>query len=252
MRRNNKFDDNAIMIYTDNMKYRKIVEGIFRKRPNRFIAHVEIEGVEHVVHVKNTGRCKELLVPGAKVWLEESDNPARKTRYDLVAVYKESHGEIPGQIINMDSQAPNMVAKEWLQAGGMGELTVLRPESVFGQSRVDFYLETIDGRRILLEVKGVTLEHDGIASFPDAPTERGVKHLKELASAKEQGFEAAILFVIQMKHIQYMKPNRITHPQFGEALQEAASRGVKVMAYDCLVTPEGLAIDQPVEVRIGE
>lgn len=232
------------------MNYRKIVEGKFIKRPNRFIAHVEIDGVEQVVHVKNTGRCKELLLPGSKVWLEESDNPARKTKYDLVAVYKEAHDHMPGQIINMDSQAPNKVAQEWLEAGGMGELSMLKPESVFGQSRVDFYMETVDGRRILMEVKGVTLEYDGVASFPDAPTERGVKHLKELAAATAKGYEAAILFVIQMKHIQHMEPNRETHAAFGDALADAASAGVRVMAYDCLVTPDSLAIDSPVEVRV--
>lgn len=234
------------------MRYRNVVEGIFISRPNRFIAYVEIAGVREVCHVKNTGRCKELLLPGVRVWLEKSDNPSRKTAYDLIAVFKEAHGEIPGQIINMDSQAPNIVTKEWILDGGYFEnVTLVRPETVFGNSRVDFYIETSDERKIFMEVKGVTLEKDGVASFPDAPTERGIKHLKELALAVEAGYEAYIMFVLQMKEISYMEPNRITHPEFADTLKEVSEKGVKVLAYDCKVTADELSIDLPVEVRIS-
>ena len=225
------------MLYTD------MVSGTFLARPNRFIAHVEIHGQEQVCHVKNTGRCRELLPHGAKVWCQHSDNPARKTKYDLIAVQK---GE---RLINMDSQAPNAAAKEWLLAGGLGNIEDLRAESVHGDSRFDFSF-TKDGKRCFLEVKGVTLEHDGICAFPDAPTERGVKHLKGLIQAARNGFGAYVLFVIQMADVKYLRPNDATDPAFGDALREAASNGVTVLAMDCAVTPETMSIRLPVLVRL--
>ena len=225
------------MLYTD------MVSGTFLARPNRFIAHVEIHGQEQVCHVKNTGRCRELLPHGAKVWCQRSDNPARKTKYDLIAVQK---GE---RLINMDSQAPNAAAKEWLLAGGLGNIEDLRAESVHGDSRFDFSF-TKDGKRCFLEVKGVTLEHDGICAFPDAPTERGVKHLKGLIQAARNGFGAYVLFVIQMADVKYLRPNDATDPAFGDALREAASNGVTVLAMDCAVTPETMSIRLPVLVRL--
>ena len=226
------------------MEYESITPGIFLSRPNRFIAQVEIEGREETVHVKNTGRCRELLIPGATVWLTESRNPARKTRYDLVAVDK------GGLLINMDSQAPNRVFAQWAEEGRFVQgLTLLRPETAWGTSRFDFYWEAGD-RRGFVEVKGCTLERDGLALFPDAPTERGVKHLRELTAACQAGYEAAVCFVIQMKEIRAFRPNDKTHPEFGDALRRAAAEGVQVLAVDCQVRPGGLEMDRPVPVEL--
>ena len=205
------------------MHYANMVPGIFHKRPNRFIAHVEIHGQEQVVHVKNTGRCRELLVPGATVWCQRSDNPARKTQYDLIAVQKGR------RLINMDSQAPNAAAREWLKAGGLGKVENLRPETVHGDSRFDFSF-TLEGKPCFLEVKGVTLEEDGVCAFPDAPTERGAKHLRGLAQAAREGYGAYVLFVIQMAGVTCLRPNDRTDPDFGRALREAAEQGVKILA----------------------
>lgn len=225
------------------MRYQRIREGIFRERPNRFVAMVELEGVVERCHVKNTGRCRELLVPGARVFLEESENPSRATRYDLVAVYK---GD---RLINMDSQAPNRAAGEWLAAGGLGFIPqVLRPEVRFENSRFDFYWEK-DGQRGFVEVKGVTLEQDGVVLFPDAPTLRGVKHLEELIRCVDLGYEAAVLFVVQMEGVRYFTPNRTTHPEFARALAEAAAQGVRVLAVDCHVTPKEMTLRQAVAVK---
>ena len=222
------------------MVYSKVVPGIFLSRPNRFIAHVLVDGTEEIVHVKNTGRCKELLLPGTTVYLycaPEGSN--RKTKYDLIAVQKGN------RLINMDSQAPNAVAEEWLRK--TLPHADIRREVTYGSSRFDFRI--MEGEKItFLEVKGVTLEHDGIAMFPDAPTERGLKHLRELISCKEQGYDAAVLFVIKMKGIHAFRPNDLTHPAFGDALREARSAGVRIMAMDCIVTPDSLTIDSPVKI----
>lgn len=225
------------------MEYQRIISGQFIARPNRFIAHVEIGGEKAVVHVKNTGRCKELLLPGATVYLQRAENPARKTLYDLIAVEKGS------RLINMDAQAPNQVFGEWARAGGIPGLTLLRPETTWGGSRFDFYWESAEERGFV-EVKGVTLEKDGAAYFPDAPTERGVKHLKELIAARQQGYRAAVCFVIQMTDVDFFSPNDVTHPEFGHTLRMAAGAGVDVWAYDCRVTPGSLALASPVEVRL--
>ena len=225
------------------MQYKAMVPGIFLARPNRFIAHVEIDGRREVCHVKNTGRCKELLPTGAKVWCEVSDNPARKTKYDLITVQKGS------RLINMDSQAPNAAAREWLLAGGLGMIHDLRPETVHGESRFDFSF-TLDGRQCFLEVKGVTLEEDGVCAFPDAPTQRGVKHLRGLAKAAGEGFGAYVLFVIQMDGVKYLHPNDATDPAFGAALREAAAAGVHIIAMDCAVSPDTMALRQPVPVLL--
>ena len=225
------------------MHYQNMVSGIFRARPNRFIAHIDIDGRETVCHVKNTGRCKELLTPGAQVFCEKSLNPNRKTAYDLIAVQK---GD---RLINMDSQAPNAAAKTWLLNGGLGEIQDLKPESFHGDSRFDFSF-TKDGMPCLLEVKGVTLETDGVCAFPDAPTTRGAKHLSSLTQAAKDGYGAYVLFVIQMENVQYLHPNDVTDPAFGQALREAAAAGVKILAMDCLVTPDTMTINNPVEIRL--
>ena len=227
------------------MTYENMVPGRFQDRPNRFIAHVEIGGVFETVHVKNTGRCKELLVPGAAVWCQKSDNPARKTQYDLICVQKGDY------LINMDSQAPNVAAGEWLQGGGLGEIQNLRPETVHGDSRFDFSFQK-DGKQCFLEVKGVTLEKDGICAFPDAPTERGTKHLKGLTRAAEEGFGAYVLFVIQMSPVRYLRPHEERDPAFAKALREAAAGGVTVLAMDCCVTPEEMVLQNKVEVRLDD
>ncbi len=225
------------------MHYNDMVSGIFRNRPNRFIAHVEIGGEEVVCHVKNTGRCRELLVPGAKAWCQHWDVPTRKTKYDLIAVQK-------GQrLINMDSQAPNAAAKEWLQAGGLGDISDLRPETVHGDSRFDFSFVK-DGKKCFLEVKGVTLENDGVCAFPDAPTQRGVKHLQGLTKAAQAGYGAYVLFVIQMTDVKYLHPNDVTDPVFGAALRQAEQAGVKLIAMDCHVTSDTMTIDKPVPVKL--
>lgn len=223
------------------MKYGKMARGVFLARPNRFVAHVQIDGRVEVCHVKNTGRCRELLPAGAEVWCQESDNPLRKTKFDLITVRK---GE---RLINMDSQAPNAAAREWLQAGGLGEISELRPETVHGDSRFDFSFVK-DGRRCFLEVKGVTLENDGVCAFPDAPTERGSKHLRGLARAAEGGFGAYVLFVVQMENVRYLHPNDATDPEFGKTLREAAEAGVEILAMDCKVTPETMVINESLPV----
>ena len=228
------------------MKYGKITAGRFISRPNRFIANVEVDGEVQTVHVKNTGRCRELLVPDARVYLEVSDNPARKTKYDLIAVEKvNSDGVV---LVNMDSQIPNAAAGEWLKICGMfSENAVIVREKTFGKSRFDFYVEDGD-RKAFLEVKGVTLECDGVAMFPDAPTERGVKHINELVSCIDEGYEAYILFVIQMKGVKCFRPHDEMHPEFGAALRNAADRGVKILARDCTVTPDSMTVDGEIEV----
>ena len=227
------------------MKYKNIVTGKFQSRPNRFIAMVDIDGKVETCHVKNTGRCKELLLPGAEVYLEKSGNPNRKTAYDLVGVKK---GKV---LINMDSQAPNQAVKEWLEKEVyFKNITYLKPECKYGNSRVDFYLETADERKIFIEVKGVTLEEEGVARFPDAPTLRGIKHMKELEQAVQQGYEAYILFVIQMKGIKWFEPNDRTHLEFGDTLRQVAKKGVGVLAYDCSITKESMELDMPIEVRL--
>lgn len=226
------------------MRYHGVIPGRFLSRPNRFIAQVETAAGVETVHVKNTGRCRELLVPGARVYLEPSSNPARKTPYDLIAVEK---GE---KLINMDAQAPNQVFAEWAAAGGfLPDVTAVRREVVWGESRLDFCLET-DRGPWLVEVKGVTLEEGGLARFPDAPTERGVKHLRELRRAAEAGLGAALCFVVQMENIRSVAPNDETHPAFGQALREAAEAGVTVLARECAVTPESLEIRDPVPVLL--
>ena len=218
-------------------------------RPNRFIAEVEISGERQTVHVKNTGRCRELLVEGCRVWLEKSDNPSRKTEYDLVCVEKQRVDKEP-LVINMDSQVVNDVAEEWLSSGGLFSTDAkIRREVKYKNSRFDFYVEEGD-RKVFLEVKGVTLENDGVASFPDAPTERGIKHINELISAVKDGYEAYILFVIAMKGVTRFEPNDITHKAFGDALRNAAENGVNIIAMDCLVTPDAIIIDKNVEISL--
>lgn len=223
------------------MFYANMVPGIFLSRPNRFIAYVEIDGRTETVHVKNTGRCRELLPPGARVWCQRSDNPARKTKYDLITVQK---GDL---LINMDSQAPNITAGEWLRSGGLGEIENLRRETVHGDSRFDLsFLK--NGRQCFLEVKGVTLENQGVCAFPDAPTERGAKHLRGLLRAAQEGYGAYVLFVIQMSPVRYLHPNDATDPGFGKALRRAAAGGVQVLAMDCIVTESTMDIRSPVPV----
>lgn len=231
------------------MEYGKILSGIFQTRPNRFVAHVEVEGRVEVCHVKNTGRCRELLLPGVKVWLEESANPARKTRYDLIAVEKVRPGG--PLLINMDSQAPNKVFGEWAAGGGLGFIpTLLRPETTYGNSRFDYYWERDGARRGFWEVKGVTLEENGVARFPDAPTLRGVKHLEELARARRAGYGAGVCFVVQMAGMDRVEPNDATHPEFGAALRRAERAGVEVLALECAVEPGRLAVKKQIPVRL--
>ena len=225
------------------MIYKNIVPGVFLYRPNRFIAHIEIGGQEQICHVKNTGRCRELLPRGAQVWCEKSDNPARKTQYDLIAVQKGS------RTINMDSQAPNVAAKAWLEKGGLGNIENLRPESRHGDSRFDFFF-TKEGKPCFLEVKGVTLETNGVCAFPDAPTIRGAKHLRELTELAKTGYGAYVLFVIQMTDVKYLHPNDATDPEFGRALREAKDAGVQILAMDCKVTPNTMELNKPVEVEL--
>lgn len=225
------------------MKYRNVTQAVFLSRPNRFVAQVLLGGQEITVHVKNTGRCRELLVPGCRIWLERGENPSRKTAYDLVAVYK---GE---RLINMDSQAPNQAAEEWVREGGfLPDVKMVRREVTYKNSRFDLYLETAN-RKIFMEVKGVTLEENGVVLFPDAPTQRGVKHVEELMEACRDGYEACILFVVQMKGVKEFRPNGATHPEFAAALSKARESGVKILAYDCQVTPDSMKIDSPVKVK---
>ena len=231
------------------MIYKKILPGTFLSRPNRFTARVLIDGTEQTVHVKNTGRCRELLLPGSTVWLCPSDNPARKTRYDLVAVEKETNGII--RTVNIDSQAPNAAAEEWLRSGALfPQNAVIRREITYGTSRFDFRINCGE-QTSYLEVKGVTLERDGVALFPDAPTERGVKHIRELIECAGKGFGAYILFVIQMKGVHLLRPNDATHAQFGDALRDAAAAGVNVLAADCIVTPDSMVIDRYISVDLS-
>ena len=225
------------------MHYSNMVPGIFLARPNRFIAKIIIDGNEETVHVKNTGRCRELLPAGAEVWCQRSHNPNRKTKYDLITVRK---GE---RLINMDSQAPNIAAGEWLRAGGLGNAENIRAETTHGESRFDFSF-TLNGKPCFLEVKGVTLENDGVCAFPDAPTERGAKHLRGLAQAAKEGYGAYVLFVIQMADVKYLHPNDMTDPNFGAALREAAANGVQILAVDCTVTEDTMEICNPVPVKL--
>lgn len=225
------------------MIYQNMVAGTFLSRPNRFIAKVEIDGREETVHVKNTGRCRELLIPGSAVLCQRAANPSRKTRFDLICVWKGK------RLVNMDSQAPNVAAGEWLASGGLGEIQNLRPETFHGDSRFDFSF-TRNGRPCLLEVKGVTLEMDGMCAFPDAPTQRGAKHLQGLRRAVAEGYEAYVLFVIQMADAAYFRPHFETDPAFAAALREAAAAGVQILAYDCAVTETTMTIRNPVEVRL--
>lgn len=225
------------------MKYNNIVEGRFISRPNRFIAYVDILGETCKVHVKNTGRCKELLTDHARVYLEKSDNPERSTAYDLIAVEKN------GRLINMDSNAPNAAVHEWLKKGQYFEnVTLIKPETTYGDSRFDFYIETREGRKIFLEVKGVTLEEDNLVRFPDAPSDRAVKHLKELEASTQEGYEAYVLFVIQMKDVDSFSPNEDTHKEFADTLCEVARKGVHVLAYDCQVTEDSMELADPVPI----
>lgn len=251
------------------MTYQDIHAARFLSRPNRFIAKVELDGREETVHVKNTGRCKELLLPGRTVYLEGSANPQRKTKYDLVAVEKRRESG-PPLLINMDAQAPNKVFAEWMAAGlgadlGLPKPDLLRPETTWGNSRFDFYWELSGApprnrtvvsretpilRKGFVEVKGCTLEENGLALFPDAPTERGVKHLRELIACKAAGYEAAVCIVIQMAGMTAFSPNDRTHPAFGAAMRAAAGAGVNILAVECAVTPGGLAMTRPVPVRL--
>ncbi len=230
------------------MEYKKVYPATFLSRPNRFVARVLFDGKEEVVHVKNTGRCKELLIPGAQVFLSLEKNENRKTRFDLIAVEKVCRGG--SLLVNLDSQAPNQVASDYLQSCGLfSPDAVIRREVNFKHSRFDFYIED-QNRRAFVEVKGVTLEQGGAAFFPDAPTQRGVKHIMELIKAKEDGYEAYILFIIQMKPIRYLSPNDVTHPEFGKALREAAEKGVGIFAVDCVVTPSTLIADSQIPVQL--
>lgn len=225
------------------MKYERIKTGTFLLRRNRFVAEIEIDGQVTDCHVKNTGRCRELFVPGVKVILQESDNPDRKTRYDLIAVYKN------GQLINVDSQVTNTVVEEWIKESGyFSDLKQVKREVTYGKSRFDLYVEYGDEKRAFIEVKGVTLEENGIARFPDAPTLRGVKHVEELMACQKDGYEAYLFFVVQMKQIHHVEPNWKTHPEFGQALQRAADAGVHLLAYDCQMTEDSIRVDQPLPV----
>ena len=226
------------------MKYSNIERAFFKERPNRFIAYVETQNGREICHVKNTGRCRELLTPNAVVYVQRNDNPARKTHLDLIGVEKNQY------LVNIDSQAPNAAVKEWLLAGNLfSEDAKIFSEKTYRESRFDFYIE--DGaRKAFMEVKGVTLEDDGVCRFPDAPTERGIKHIKELIRCMEDGYEAYILFVIQMSPVKYLEPNDVTHKAFGDTLREAAQAGVHVMARDCCVTIDSMEIMNEVEVRL--
>lgn len=230
------------------MRYEQIETGRFLERPNRFIAKVQMKDAVETCHVKNTGRCRELLKPGAKLYLQHCDTPGRKTKYDVIGVEKE------GLLINMDSQIPNKVVAEWLNGGGLHlDHMQIFPERKYKNSRFDLYLE-YGGRRGFMEVKGVTLEENGVARFPDAPTERGVKHIRELCDCKENGYDAYLFFVIQMKGVHVLEPNWEMHEAFGEALVQAEQAGVKILAYDCLVTEDSITIDReiPVNLKRGE
>jgi len=226
------------------MTYPNVSPAVFLSRPNRFIAHALFNGEEIICHVKNTGRCKELLVPGAMVYIQKSENPLRKTQFDLIAVRKDL------RLINMDSQAPNRVFYEHLRSGKYIEgIALIKPEARFGTSRFDFYVEAGE-RRIFIEVKGVTLGEDGVALFPDAPTERGVRHLRELMQCVATGYGAHVVFVVQMRGVRYFTPNDKTHAAFGEALREAVAAGVEVAALDCIVEPDRLEINEKIPIKL--
>lgn len=227
------------------MEYRNIKQATFINRPNRFIANIEIDGNMEICHVKNTGRCKELLIPGAKVFVQVSDSKTRKTKYDLIAVYKGN------KLVNIDSQVPNKVFYEWLLKSNLiKNITTITPEAIYGQSRFDFYIETGDSRKIFIEVKGVTLEEDGVAMFPDAPTERGVKHITELCYCIDKGYEAYIVFIVQLKDVLYFTPNDATHKAFGDALRTANNKGVNVIALDTWVTENSISVGDYVDVKL--
>lgn len=226
------------------MKYENIIKARFISRPNRFISEVEIDGNIEIAHVKNTGRCKELLMEGTTVYVQKSDNPARKTKYDLITVVKN------GMLINMDSQAPNKVFGEWVSQGNFAaDVDLIKPECKYGNSRFDFYIEA-GGRKIFAEIKGVTLEEEGIVMFPDAPTERGVKHIKELCECVKNGYEGYIFFIIQMEQCKYFTPNKATHHEFAEALKKASECGVNIKAMNCNVTKDELIILKEVEIKL--
>ena len=226
------------------MYYPNIQQAVFLERPNRFIAHILVDGKQHLCHVKNTGRCKELLIPNATIYVQYHDNTNRKTKYSLIAVQKRE------LLINMDSQVPNQIVAEWLKIGKLfPDLKLLKPETVFGSSRFDFYLETSQ-KKIFMEVKGCTLEQNGVVMFPDAPTQRGVKHIQELILAKQQGYDAYLIFVIQMKGTRYFTPNRLTHPEFADVLLQAEKAGVNILAVDCVVAPDYIEIDQQVPIQL--
>lgn len=229
------------------MEYKNIKEAVFLERPNRFIAYIEVDGKREVAHVKNTGRCRELLIPGCKIFVQENDLSHRKTKFDLISVYK---GE---RLINMDSQAPNKVVMEWLcdkkLMPQLMPLTKIKAEAVYGSSRLDFYMEA-GNRRIFAEVKGVTLEENGVVLFPDAPTERGIKHVNELCRCVEEGFDAYVIFVIQMKGVKHFAPNDKTHREFGDSLRAAKRIGVNVIAFDCDITPTEILYGDEVKVVI--
>ncbi|MCR4960757.1 MAG: DNA/RNA nuclease SfsA [Lachnospiraceae bacterium] len=216
------------------MHYENITRAKFIKRPNRFIAEVEVDGRRETVHVKNTGRCKELLLPGCEVWLTAPGTEGRKTKYDLVAVRKTT-----GVLFNIDSQAPNKIVKEWLLTQ---DYDFVRPEFTYGDSRIDFYMER-GNEKFLMEVKGCTLEIDGIGYFPDAPTERGVKHIRELIKAKQSGYHAILTFVIQMDGVSEVRANVSTHPEFGEALEDAKKAGVEILFLKCHVEPDTVTVE---------
>ena len=224
------------------MKYSNIVKGNFIDRPNRFIANVIINNKIEVCHVKNTGRCRELLINGVTVYLEKCSNPNRKTQYDLISVQKND------RLINMDSQVVNKVVHEFIPTL-FENVKYIKPEYKYGNSRIDFYVET-ESEKILIEVKGVTLENDGVVSFPDAPTERGIKHLKELQKAVTEGYKAYVLFVVQMSDVKYFKPNNITHPEFATELKKAKENGVIPLVFDCAVTPDSIEIRRPVLIKL--
>ena len=224
------------------MKYNNIVKGEFIDRPNRFIANVKINNEIEVCHVKNTGRCRELLIKGSTVYLQKSDNVNRKTKYDLIAVQK---GD---RLINMDSQVVNSVALESVPEL-FEDIVYVKPEYKYGNSRFDIYVETKTDK-IFIEVKGVTLENDGVVSFPDAPTERGVKHLKELQKAVTEGYRAYVLFIVQMSDVKYFEPNIKTHPEFAKELKKAKDNGVMPLAFDCAVTPDSIKIRKPVLIKL--
>ena len=226
------------------MKYENVKKAKFLSRPNRFIANIELDGEVYVAHVKNTGRCRELLVEGAEIYVQEFDSDTRKTKFDVITVKK---GE---RLINMDSQVPNQVFREWVESEKFTEnVTLIRPETFYGDSRFDFYIEA-GHRKIFVEIKGVTLEEDGIVRFPDAPTERGVKHLRELMDAAEDGYEAHVVFIVQMDRVSHLEPNDATHPQFGQVLREAAQKGVLVTALCCRITPDSIEAIREIEVKL--